>query len=124
MLCNNCNVTCAISQTKRTGEIILEKKEPDDFSPGSYCSLVTDYCLLLPKFLFQYIYQRRLTDLLQFVAYALVRLIDFYHLTDTSLTVPVDAGNLSLGTWQGIYIFEHRSRPHRRKVLMRVLSVD
>ncbi|NJC96445.1 MAG: secondary thiamine-phosphate synthase [Anaerolineales bacterium] len=45
-------------------------------------------------------------------------------LTDTSLTVPVDAGNLSLGKWQGIYIFEHRSRPHRRKVLMRVLSVE
>ena len=44
-------------------------------------------------------------------------------LTDTSLTVPVDAGNLSLGTWQGIYVFEHRFRPHRRKVLMRVLSV-
>lgn len=45
-------------------------------------------------------------------------------LTDTSLTVPVDAGNLTLGTWQGIYIFEHRARPHRRKVLMRVMSVD
>ncbi len=29
-------------------------------------------------------------------------------LTDTSLTIPVDDGNLSLGTWQGIYIFEHR----------------
>ena len=45
-------------------------------------------------------------------------------LTDASLTIPVDEGNLSLGTWQGIYIFEHRSRPHRRKVLMRVLSVE
>ena len=45
-------------------------------------------------------------------------------LTDTSLTVPVDNGNLSLGAWQGIYIFEHRARPHRRKVLLRVLSVD
>ena len=45
-------------------------------------------------------------------------------LTDTSLTVPVDAGNLSLGTWQGIYVFEHRARPHRRKVLMRVLTVE
>jgi len=44
-------------------------------------------------------------------------------LTDTSLTVPVDDGNLSLGTWQGIYIFEHRARTHHRKVLMRVLSV-
>ena len=45
-------------------------------------------------------------------------------LTDTSLTVPVDDGNLSLGTWQGIYVFEHRARPHRRKVLMRVLSIE
>lgn len=45
-------------------------------------------------------------------------------LTDTSLTIPVDDGNLSLGTWQGIYVFEHRSRPHRRKVSMRVLSVE
>ena len=44
-------------------------------------------------------------------------------LTDTSLTIPVDDGNLSLGTWQGIYIFEHRAHPHRRKVLIRVLSV-
>ena len=44
-------------------------------------------------------------------------------LTDTSLTIPVDDGNLSLGTWQGIYVFEHRAHPHRRKVLMRVLSV-
>ena len=45
-------------------------------------------------------------------------------LTDTSLTVPVDDGNLSLGTWQGIYVFEHRARPHRRMVLLRVLSVE
>ena len=45
-------------------------------------------------------------------------------LTDTSLTIPVDDGNLSLGTWQGIYLFEHRTHPHRRKILMRVMSVD
>ena len=44
-------------------------------------------------------------------------------LTDTSLTIPVDNGALSLGTWQGVYVFEHRARPHIRKVLMRVLSV-
>ena len=44
-------------------------------------------------------------------------------LTDTSLTIPVDDSDLSLGTWQGIYIFEHRSRPHLRKVLMRVMSI-
>jgi thiamine phosphate synthase YjbQ (UPF0047 family) len=45
-------------------------------------------------------------------------------LTDTSLTIPVDDGDLSLGTWQGVYVFEHRARPHRRKVLMRVLAVE
>jgi len=45
-------------------------------------------------------------------------------LTDTSLTVPIDAGKLSLGQWQGIYVFEHRVRPHVRKVLMRVLQVE
>ena len=45
-------------------------------------------------------------------------------LTDTSLTIPVDNGDLSLGAWQGVYIFEHRTRPHQRKVLMRVLAVD
>jgi len=44
-------------------------------------------------------------------------------LTDTSLTIPVDNGALSLGTWQGVYVFENRARPHIRKVLMRVLSV-
>ena len=45
-------------------------------------------------------------------------------LTDTSLVVPVDVANLWLWTWQGIYIFEHRARPHRRSLLMRVLSVE
>ena len=45
-------------------------------------------------------------------------------LTNTSLTIPVDGGNLSLGTWQGIFIFEHRARSHRRVVLMRVLNVE
>ena len=45
-------------------------------------------------------------------------------LSATSLSVPVDVGNLSLGTWQGIYLFEHRVRPHHRKVLMRVLQVE
>jgi secondary thiamine-phosphate synthase enzyme len=45
-------------------------------------------------------------------------------LTDTTLTIPVEDRKLSLGTWQGIYLFEHRSRPHQRKVLMRVLSLE
>lgn len=33
-----------------------------------------------------------------------------------SLSIPVTNGRLALGTWQGIYLFEHRSRPHRRRV--------
>ena len=44
-------------------------------------------------------------------------------LTSTSLSIPVDGGQLSLGTWQGVYLFEHRVRPHRRRVLVRCLSV-
>ena len=44
-------------------------------------------------------------------------------LTDTSLTIPVDDGDLSLGTWQGIYVFEHRAHTHQRIVLLRALSV-
>ena len=44
-------------------------------------------------------------------------------LTDVSLNIPVDDGTLTLGQWQGVYLFEHRSRPHRRRILMRVLSV-
>ena len=37
-------------------------------------------------------------------------------LTDTDLTIPIDEGSLSLGTWQGVYLFEHRTRGHRRRV--------
>ncbi len=39
-------------------------------------------------------------------------------LTQSSLSIPVADGELLLGTWQGIYLFEHRSRPHRRKVVL------
>ncbi len=45
-------------------------------------------------------------------------------ITPTSLTIPIDDGKLSLGTWQGIFIAEHRQQGHRRKVLLRVLAVD
>ncbi|MBT3189530.1 MAG: YjbQ family protein [Anaerolineae bacterium] len=45
-------------------------------------------------------------------------------MTDVSITIPVDDGNLSLGQWQGVYLFEHRKRPHRRRILMRVLDID
>jgi secondary thiamine-phosphate synthase enzyme len=42
-------------------------------------------------------------------------------LTATSLSVPVGGGRLLLGTWQGIYLWEHRTAPHRRRVVLTVL---
>lgn len=39
-------------------------------------------------------------------------------LTATQLSVPVDAGRLTLGTWQGIYLWEHRTRGHRREIVV------
>jgi secondary thiamine-phosphate synthase enzyme len=44
-------------------------------------------------------------------------------LTDTSLTIPVDDARLTLGTWQGLYLFEHRAHPQRRQILLRVLDL-
>ncbi|MGF1528102.1 MAG: secondary thiamine-phosphate synthase enzyme YjbQ [Candidatus Competibacterales bacterium] len=41
-------------------------------------------------------------------------------LTQVSLTVPVAAGRLDLGTWQGIFLWEHRHRPHRRRLTVTV----
>ncbi len=43
-------------------------------------------------------------------------------LTGVSLHVPVRAGSPDLGTWQGIYLAEHRSRPHRRQVTLHYLG--
>ncbi|MDB5792735.1 MAG: YjbQ family protein [Massilia sp.] len=43
-------------------------------------------------------------------------------LSDTGITIPVGAGRLLLGTWQGIYLWEHRTRPHRRTVVVTVLG--
>ncbi len=43
-------------------------------------------------------------------------------LTGSSLTVPVSAGRCALGVWQGIYLWEHRSAPHRRHVSVTVLG--
>jgi secondary thiamine-phosphate synthase enzyme len=43
-------------------------------------------------------------------------------LTQTSLTLPVAGGRLALGTWQGVYLWEHRLRPHRREVTVSVLG--
>lgn len=38
-------------------------------------------------------------------------------LTATSLSIPVAAGRMLLGTWQGVYLFEHRARPHVREIV-------
>jgi secondary thiamine-phosphate synthase enzyme len=43
-------------------------------------------------------------------------------LTHVSLTIPVVDGRLALGTWQGIYLFEHRRQPHRRSVVLHLLG--
>ena len=39
-----------------------------------------------------------------------------YMLTQTSLTIPIKNKKLTLGNWQGIYLFEHRYNPHKRKI--------
>jgi secondary thiamine-phosphate synthase enzyme len=39
-------------------------------------------------------------------------------LTQTSIGIPVKAGKAMLGTWQGLYVFEHRDAPHRREVTL------
>jgi secondary thiamine-phosphate synthase enzyme len=41
-------------------------------------------------------------------------------LTAVSLSIPIVDGRLALGTWQGIYLFEHRARPHRRQVVLHI----
>jgi secondary thiamine-phosphate synthase enzyme len=43
-------------------------------------------------------------------------------LTDVSLSIPIVDSRLALGTWQGIYLFEHRTRPHEREVAMHLLG--
>ena len=43
-------------------------------------------------------------------------------LTQTSLTVPIGRGVPLLGTWQGLYLFEHRARPHRRQVVLHIIG--
>ena len=39
-------------------------------------------------------------------------------LTATSLGIPVSGGRMALGTWQGLYLFEHRQRSHRRQIVL------
>ena len=43
-------------------------------------------------------------------------------LTQTSLGVPVEGGRMLLGTWQGLYLFEHRATPHRREIVLHLLG--
>jgi secondary thiamine-phosphate synthase enzyme len=43
-------------------------------------------------------------------------------LTLTQFSVPVEQGKMALGTWQGIYLFEHRAAPHRRSVVLHLLG--
>jgi secondary thiamine-phosphate synthase enzyme len=44
-------------------------------------------------------------------------------LTATSLHIPVLKGELALGTWQAIYLIEHRTRPHRREIVLQFIGV-
>ena len=43
-------------------------------------------------------------------------------LTQVSLSIPILNGRLALGTWQGVYLWEHRRRPHSRDVVVHVLA--
>jgi secondary thiamine-phosphate synthase enzyme len=43
-------------------------------------------------------------------------------LTQSSLTIPFADGDLLLGTWQGVYLFEHRRAPHRREVVLHAIG--
>jgi secondary thiamine-phosphate synthase enzyme len=41
-------------------------------------------------------------------------------LTQVSLSIPIGQGVLMLGTWQGLYLFEHRDRPYRREIIFHI----
>lgn len=43
-------------------------------------------------------------------------------LTQTSIGVPIAGGELALGTWQGLYVWEHRTSPHRRQVSVTIVG--
>ena len=43
-------------------------------------------------------------------------------LTNAQLSIPIHDGELALGTWQGIYLFEHRRVPHRRSIVLHLLA--
>lgn len=44
-------------------------------------------------------------------------------LTRTSEVIPVSRGNLALGTWQGLYVWEHRHAPHERRLVVHVTGI-
>jgi secondary thiamine-phosphate synthase enzyme len=43
-------------------------------------------------------------------------------LTDVSVSIPLVGGALALGTWQGLYLVEHRDAPHRREVILHLVG--
>jgi secondary thiamine-phosphate synthase enzyme len=43
-------------------------------------------------------------------------------LIGVQLTIPIVQGELALGTWQGIYLFEHRRAPHRRQIALHLIG--
>lgn len=43
-------------------------------------------------------------------------------LTQTQLSIPIASGKMVLGTWQGIYLFEHRRAPHRREIVLHLIG--
>jgi secondary thiamine-phosphate synthase enzyme len=43
-------------------------------------------------------------------------------LTDVQLSIPVAGGQMTLGTWQGIYLFEHRTHPHSRRLVLHLVG--
>src|ERR1039457_7114175 len=45
-------------------------------------------------------------------------------LTETHISIPVEASRLALGTWQGVYLFEHRAAPHHRTIALHLIGED
>lgn len=45
-------------------------------------------------------------------------------LTRTSETIPVEGGRLALGTWQGVFLFEHRRAPHQRRISLNLVGTE
>jgi secondary thiamine-phosphate synthase enzyme len=43
-------------------------------------------------------------------------------LTQTSISMPLVSGRLALGTWQGLYVFEHRTHPHQRRIVLQLMG--